>query len=538
MNDLIVLSSLAKVYTDMPLDLSHALKSGTMLINDTYHFQVAFKSQGGYNQIDSVDTVSDLGDAVSIRYVDYVPCDITVEVPNHDTCEHPAPGLFPDILKPLPKKAWAYPDMWRAFWITVDGSKKDLKPGKYPITVSVTCNEKVDSVTFNLEVLPAKLDAQALPVTNWLHCDCICQYHGVEFASEEFWAILKNYLTAAVKNGINMILTPIFTPPLDTEIGGERLTNQLVDVTISDGTYLFNFDNLVRFVGLCRECGVKYYEIAPLFTQWGCKYAPKVMATVDGEYKKIFGWDTEGYGKEYLGFLGEMLPLLVAKLKELEVFDVCYFHISDEPTPDVIDNYKICADFLKEHIPSDKFIDAMRDPEFYKQGYVTVPVAAFLNMPAFLPENIDNLWGYFCCCEQRTANRLLAHASYRNRVLGLTLFKHDIKGFLQWGLNFYNSRHSREAINPYATSTAYGWVPGGDPYVLYPNDDGTVTESLRICVFADAIRDFTALNMLLKKYTREELVKMFELEDLTFFSFLPPHKLLEIRDKVNRMLCE
>ena len=60
MNDLIVLSSLAKVYTDMPLDLSHIIKSGTMLINDTYHFQLAFKSQKGYNQLDTVEVLSDL----------------------------------------------------------------------------------------------------------------------------------------------------------------------------------------------------------------------------------------------------------------------------------------------------------------------------------------------------------------------------------------------------------------------------------------------------------------------------------------------
>ena len=537
MVELITLSSLAKVYADLPLDLSHNIKSGTMLINDTYHFQVAYKSQSAIGEL-KVNVESDLGNSVSIRYVDYVPCDLTVEVPNHDTCEHPLPGVLPDILKPLPKKIWAYPDMWRSFWITVDGSVADLKAGKHQITVTVEDKRDVNTVSFEIEVLPARLNKQTFPVTNWLHCDCICQYHGVEFASKEFWAILKNYISAAVKNGINMILTPIFTPPLDTEIGGERLTAQLVDITVKDGTYLFNFDNLARWIEVCRECGVQYYEISPLFTQWGCKYAPKVMATVNGEYKKLFGWETEGYGTEYLGFLAEMLPLMVEKLQTAGIFDKCYFHISDEPTPEVIDNYKICADFLKKYIPSDKFIDAMREPDFYEQGFVTVPVAALKDIEPFLDKNIDNLWGYYCCCEQRTANRLLAHASYRNRVLGLQLFKYDIKGFLQWGLNFYNSRNSLEPIDPYATSTAYGWVPGGDAYVLYPNADGTVTESLRICVFADAIRDFTALTMLLERYTREELVKELGFEDLTFFTFLPPYKLLEIREKINRMLSK
>lgn len=145
MVELITLSSLAKVYADLPLDLSHNIKSGTMLINDTYHFRVAYKSQSAIGEL-KVNVESDLGNSVSIRYVDYVPCDLTVEVPNHDTCEHPLPGVLPDILKPLPKKIWAYPDMWRSFWITVDGSVADLKAGKHQITVTVEDKRDVNTV--------------------------------------------------------------------------------------------------------------------------------------------------------------------------------------------------------------------------------------------------------------------------------------------------------------------------------------------------------------------------------------------------------
>ena len=34
----------------------------------------------------------------------------------------------------------------------------------------------------------------------------------------------------AVAHGVNLLYTPLFTPPLDTQVGGERTTVQLVDV--------------------------------------------------------------------------------------------------------------------------------------------------------------------------------------------------------------------------------------------------------------------------------------------------------------------
>ena len=39
-----------------------------------------------------------------------------------------------------------------------------------------------------------------------------------------------------------MLLTPVFTPPLDTAIGGERRTVQLVDVHVTENGYTFGFD--------------------------------------------------------------------------------------------------------------------------------------------------------------------------------------------------------------------------------------------------------------------------------------------------------
>ena len=66
-----------------------------------------------------------------------------------------------------------------------------------------------------------------------------------------------------------------------------------------------------------------------LFSQWGAKYAPKVVATVNGKKEKIFGWHTPAVG-EYTKFLESFLPQLTAKIRKWEIADVTYFHISDE----------------------------------------------------------------------------------------------------------------------------------------------------------------------------------------------------------------
>ena len=83
-------------------------------------------------------------------------------------------------------------------------------------------------------------------------------------------------MACAVSYGVNMLLTPLFTPPLDTAVGGERTCVQLIDVILTeDGSYQFGFDRLEQWISLCDKCGVRYLEFSHLFTQWGAAHAPK-----------------------------------------------------------------------------------------------------------------------------------------------------------------------------------------------------------------------------------------------------------------------
>src|SRR5690554_1638692 len=145
-----------------------------------------------------------------------------------------------------------------------------------------------------------------------------------------------------------MILTPLFTPPLDTEVGGERPTVQLVGVEKVNDQYHFNFDKLERWVSLCLEKGVQYFELSHLFTQWGAKHAPKIMATENGEYKRIFGWDTDAAGPAYRNFLEQFLPELLKFIEAKGLEERVYFHVSDEPHMSDLESYRAASGIIRE----------------------------------------------------------------------------------------------------------------------------------------------------------------------------------------------
>ena len=65
-------------------------------------------------------------------------------------------------------------------------------------------------------------------------------YYHAEVFGEEHWKALENQIALAAELGINMLLTPVFTPPLDTAEGTERTTVQLVDISEEDDGYRFD----------------------------------------------------------------------------------------------------------------------------------------------------------------------------------------------------------------------------------------------------------------------------------------------------------
>jgi hypothetical protein len=543
--ELKLLSSLEKVFSDEDLK-AQQLCSGSMLLNEVYSFQVAYNYNCNGRKLNNVQVKvnSELEPWIMIRNVGLIPSELPC-YPDHDeNILRSAPGLYPDALFPIKTEGITLvPKQWRSIWVTISLNGQ-VKPGTYPVEISFysPSEEELGKTLFQLEVIPASLPKQTLIHTEWFHADCISTWYGLDTFSEEHWKRIAQYIEIAVNHGINMILTPIFTPPLDTAVGGERPTVQLVDVEKCGDIYRFGFSKLKHWIDLCREKGVEYFEFAHLFTQWGVGHAPKIIALEDGTEKRIFGWDTDAAGIEYKNFLDQFLPELVNFIKEQGIEKNSYFHVSDEPRIHHLENYKSASSIIQKHLSEFPIIDALSDYAFYETGVVKKPIPASNHIEPFLENNVQDLWTYYCCSQYRdVSNRFFNMPSARNRILAYQMYKFNIKGFLHWGFNFWYAQYSLYPIDPFRVTDAGYAFPSGDAFLVYPGEDGPI-ESIRLEVFYEALQDLRALNLLETIIGRDEVINKLQedLESPITFNTYPRDSqwLLTKREQINKMISQ
>ncbi len=536
--ELLILNSLQKVFSDEKPTASD-IKVISMLKNERMSFQTAFCSEK--NGIINVSSGGTLSDVSKIYLVKDIPVGTATYDDTDDFYLRKTSGMYPDYLLPANGEISVEKDKWYSLWVEVSPEGKFT--GKNSVTVDIK-GDMTATAEVEIEIIDAELPAQELIYTNWYHADCLCNYYNVEPFTDEFWRINRNFISTAVKHGMNCILTPLFTPPLDTKVGGERRTVQLVKVYKRGGKYSFDFSDLRKWISLCRECGIEYFEMSHLFTQWGAKHAPKIVATDrKGREKKIFGWFTRTSSKEYDDFLRQFSKGLLKVIDSENIREKCFFHVSDEPSVEHLKTYKRRAKLIEECFPGFKVIDALSDYAFYETGAVKNPIPSENHIEPFVG-NVPELWTYYCCgqCRENVPNRFVSMPSLRNRILGVLLYKYDIKGFLQWGYNFYNLQYSVKAINPYEITDAGGSFPSGDSFMVYPGENGETVDSLRLKVFYDGFQDLFALKALEKKIGREKVLEILEKDldkPLTFKEYPRDEKwLLEMRDRINKMLKE
>ena len=434
------------------------------------------------------------------------------------------------------------PDVLSAVWVEIN-IPRDLTAGEYTLSLSLH-GEKMGEAEAHvaIEVIGAKLPQNEMYLTQWFHCDCLANYYGVEVFSARHWEIIENFVKTAVKNGINLLLTPIFTPPLDTAIGGERRTVQLVGVTRNAGAYTFDFTLLDRWIDMCDRQGIQYLEISHLFTQWGAMHAPKIMATVDGEYQRLFGWETDATGEDYSEFLRHFLTQFLAHMKRRGDDQRCLFHLSDEPSfTKHRESYEAARAVVADLLDGYTVMDALSNIKFYEEGLVQTPIPASNRIAPFLEAGVPNLWTYYCCGQQQdVSNRFVAMPAWRNRSIGMQFYKYDIVGFLQWGYNFYNNQLSNAPIDPYLELSANYAFPAGDAFSVYPAPDGTAYESTRIIVFHEALQDLAAMKLCERYYGKEAVVNAIEEvfgKSITFDTCAKSSEMmLRIRKTVNDMI--
>ena len=536
----ILLSSLNKVFKDKEPNSSE-FSSFSSLKNENFSFQLAVLAESEDNTELSVALSSPLAEDITTYEVKSIPAGTTRYEDSDDFHFSADIKEFPDLLMPIDGTVSLKKGEWTSIWFEYKPTKS--LTGKQKITINLTCGDVSEEKVFELNIIDAELPKQELLFTNWFHNDCLCTYYDVEPFSEEYWVIVERYIRNAREHGVNMLLTPVFTPPLDTAVGGERPTVQLVEIKKQGDTYSFDFKNFRRYVDVCLKNGIEAFEISHFFTQWGAEHAPKIVADVDGEIKRIFGWETEASGEEYTEFLAQFSKAFRAETESLGIKERCWVHVSDEPNENQIEQYTKAADIVKKYFSDFNSLDALSDIRYYRNGLIKTPVCGEGEADIFRAE-VDNLWTYYCCTQVKEylPNRMFAQPSARNRIIGVLLYKYDAKGFLHWGHNFWYSQYSKGPIDPYTVTDAGGGFPSGDSFVVYPGKDGFPLNSLRHLVFADAFQDLRALRLLESLTSREYVLNLIEKDldiPLTFRTY--PHEqywLLNLRKTINEEIAK
>ena len=536
--------SLEKVFAET--GVMSPRRGGSMLSNERYSFQAVFYSRWELQTECRVEVESDLRENISLRVVEYAGGAYNLPQKRDENYIFAAGAAtcYPDILKPFTSVDLCLrPAMWTSVFVTVNGGT----PGMHCIRLILRDKngQELCRGEYELEVIAVNLPECGIPVTQWIHFDCICAYHRVRPFSREFYGVLARYLDTYVLHGGNTLYTPLFTPPLNTPKGEERMTIQTVGVMLTKSGYVFDFSELNRLIEFAAVRGIRYFEFSHLATQWGAEFCPKIVAQVRGEEKKIFGWDTPSTGSEYKKFLTQFLSALDTFLRERGWKDRCFLHISDEPRGEHFATYAQLSAVVRAAAPGYPILDAMSDPVFAARGAADIPVvalSAYENFPASVAES---KWAYYCMEEtaEYLSNRFLNMPLQRLRVLGFQLWLNGCRGFLHWGFNFYLDYCSRFLLEPHLRSDAGGAYPCGDSFVVwpgYPSPRGRVLDSVRLEVFGDAISDYRSL-CLLERLRGKEFVRDFLAErGFSGFSVYPTdgEKHLQVREEINGMIKE
>lgn len=545
-------SSLEKVFLDeAPREMLPGALSG--LKGETVSFQAAFSGEGPMAERQIFVMEAECALPLRTRLVGQVP----VRFPCHRDTEgaylRREPGLYPDPLLDLPRRSTdgqtarilpVYRDQWQAVWIDV-AIGEDAEAGEYLVALRLVDEEGAvqGEIAQAIRVVDVKLPAQRLIHTRWLHCDALADYYSLEMFSPAHFDVLKAYVGLLARRGGNMLLTPIHTPPLDTRQGGQRRTAQLVDVFVDEeGRYSFRFDKLRLFIRMAQEAGIAYFEMAHLFTQWGAYHAPKIVGMKEGRLQQLFGWQSDALGEGYQGFLSAYLPALIGELRVMGILQRCYFHISDEPDTQHLEQYRAARESVLPYLKGLKVIDALSDYRFYEQGLTPLPVPAINHLAPFLDADIGERWTYYCVGQHRKmSNCFLSMPAGRTRVLGVQCYLYQIKGFLQWGYNFWYSQYADYPVDPWQVTDADGFAPAGDAFQVYPGRDGQPVESLRLMYFHQAMQDLRALTALEEKAGRQAVLSLIAegLPHLPTLEDYPANGLWleDLRERVNRALA-
>ena len=403
------------------------------------------------------------------------------------------PGLAPDPLLPE-TTAVADPFASRSFWITLN-IPAAIQPGKHTLKVILSWDGEKKNAELPLDITIAPLvvrPREGFHVIHWWRGEATWNYYKTEMFDDRWWQLTKAQLVDLLDHGTDVVYVPVL---FDIKPVFKRPCQLLTVDEPSPGTYMFDWSRVEKFMAMCKEIGYKKFEWSHLWVYWGVKNPVRVYKKIGDEYVMLWQPDISGFSDTFINFLKQFLPEFHQFLLKQEVLQDSYFHLSDEPGDNDIENYRKAQEILNDLAPwMHPIMDALSNINYGRQGLVDIPIPLLPEAKAYLEEKIPH-WVYFCTVPRgKYLNRFFDTPLSKLRMAGWLFYHLKAEGFLHWGYNYWNKLESEEVLDPFAHGDAglYPDIPYGDPFVVYPGADGPIS-SIRREVFAESLQDYAIL---------------------------------------------
>jgi len=462
--------------------------------NQKVSFQIGIRNEALHPLTVAVSTTAPADLGIQIRRVGYVPMrhlTIGTSAAELDGEEY-LPGLVPDPLFPE-QQLMAGPLESHAFWVTVD-VPTTATPGAYdiPFNLSFVHNKTSTTLSARINVNEFTINERKdFPVTHWWRPSSIYGHYKLEPWSDEWFAMTEKYIRDMVEHGSNVVL--VNTLEFRREVF--KVPNQMLTITKNGDKYEFDYSVVRRFVHMAKGAGMEYFEWPHLWIYWGVKNPMVVYKKSGDKYELYFPIDSDGFAPEYIDFLKQYLDSLHAFLIEEGILEKSFFHLSDEPGEgDHYVRYKKARGILKDIAPWMKVMDALSHLDYGKNGVTDIPVPSIVTAKSFKDAGIPH-WAYYCCGPRGDyLNRFMDTPLAKVRMSGMLFYRLGAEGFLHWGYNYWDKIEQDHLLDVYQQGDAGAWpdIPYGDPFVVYPGNDGPVS-STRWEIFAESLQDYAIL---------------------------------------------
>ena len=354
----------------------------------------------------------------------------------------------------------------------------DATPGTYTASVEITVGTKTLTVPVELTVYSATVpQEESLKIIQGYHMGVLAKYHGVEYGSEEFYALDAEYIKALRRMGQNM-----------TYVGGVKVTE------VDTNKYEFDFSEMEKTIRRQLSQGIKYFNGPSIGWRQSWKLS---TILVNG---KIPAMSYEGYC-----YLSQYLPALHDMLERNGWLDCFVMGIADEPNDANCTEFRALCGLVRKFVPDIRLIDAMSYGNLHGSLDIWVPLNAEYDKHQAeietLRENGDEIWYYVCCCPRygKYINRFLDYPLLSTRYLFWGNYKYNLTGYLHWASNCYQPGQDpyRQNCPEHRNTDSVGYLPAGDTHLIYPGENAPWI-SIRGEAQRESVEEYEMLNALAK----------------------------------------